>query len=81
MSPQSRMVAQFWYGLMLARGLKPRKLVWRDEAWRMARGPNLAPKRVGGGHRQRRLARRNAYLRAPRHLTLHEAGLAHLVYS
>lgn len=43
MSPQSRMVAQFWYGLMLARGLKPRKVVWRDEAWRMARGPNLAP--------------------------------------
>lgn len=43
MSPQSIILAQFWYGLMLALGLKPRKVVCRDEAWRMARGPNLAP--------------------------------------
>lgn len=41
------MVAQLAYGLMPARGLKPRKEVWRLEAWRMARGPKRAP--CGGG--------------------------------
>lgn len=46
MSPQSTMRAQFWYGLMLARGLKPRKLVCRADACRIARGPNRAPLRT-----------------------------------
>ena len=43
MSPQSIIEAQEVYGFMPARGLKPRKLVWRAEAARMARGPNRAP--------------------------------------
>jgi hypothetical protein len=44
MSPQSMTLAQFWYGLTLARGLKARSDVCRDEACLMARGPNLAPR-------------------------------------
>ncbi len=47
MSPQSRMVKGVEYGLRAARWLKPRKEVWREEAARMARGPNRAP--VGSG--------------------------------
>ncbi|KAJ8123255.1 hypothetical protein ONZ43_g750 [Nemania bipapillata] len=45
MSPQSRILAQFRYGLMLARGLKPRKVVCRAEAARIALGPKRAPAR------------------------------------
>jgi hypothetical protein len=44
MSPQSRICAQLRYGFMLARALKPRNEVWREEAARIARGPNLAPR-------------------------------------
>ena len=47
MSPQSRIFAQLWYGLMAARGLKPRNDVCRAEAARIARGPKRAP--VSGG--------------------------------
>lgn len=43
MSPQSMMEAHDVYGLMPARGLKPRKVVWRAEAARIALGPNRAP--------------------------------------
>lgn len=43
MSPQSRMVNGEVYGLREARWLKPRKEVWREEAARIARGPNRAP--------------------------------------
>jgi len=46
MSPQSRMRAHDVYGFRPARGLKPRKEVWRALAARMARGPNLAPGNV-----------------------------------
>ena len=49
MSPQSMISAQLEYGLMLARGLKPRKDVCRLDAWRMARGPKRAP--LGGCQR------------------------------
>ena len=45
MSPQSIILAQESYGLMLARGLKPRNEVWRPDAARIARGPNRAPGR------------------------------------
>lgn len=43
MSPQSRIVKGVVYGFRAARWLKPRKEVCRDEAARMARGPNRAP--------------------------------------
>ncbi len=43
MSPQSMILAQLWYGLMPARGLKPLKDVCLAEAWRIARGPKRAP--------------------------------------
>ena len=43
MSPQSRIRAHDVYGLRPARGLKPRKEVWRALAARMARGPKRAP--------------------------------------
>jgi hypothetical protein len=46
MSPQSRIEAQLWYGLMLARALNPLNDVWREAAWRMARGPKRAPESV-----------------------------------
>jgi hypothetical protein len=44
-SPQSTIEAHDVYGLRPARGLKPRKEVWREEPARMARGPKRAPGR------------------------------------
>jgi hypothetical protein len=45
MSPQSTIFAHDVYGFRFARGLKPRKDVWREEPARMARGPKRAPGR------------------------------------
>jgi hypothetical protein len=43
MSPQSIILAQEVYGFNPARALKPRNDVCREDAARIARGPNRAP--------------------------------------